>query len=431
MASQQIKNLKIEDLKLWTENPRDPMDNGLTDLEIIARALEDKFDKWKLSTLAKQMGEVYDQSELPTVIRINEEYLVVDGNRRVAILKYLKNPSYFTEYKKLKFSENTQQLSNMSLIPCNLCDKETALNNVERKHTQNGSWKPLEREWFQHLHRKMDKGAFIKFDEATGLISKFPKMNQGFVKDELLIKENLNKLGFNYTPEKGYTTNYSEDTARKILGNLAELVESKTISTRKNRGEILEPLQKNYPELRNQVQPYDSKKKENVLNPIPERKSSEAIATLPRKTPVREKKKELFGRTLILKPGMVNNLYTAIRNIHEKNRNDPNVLPLLAMSLRLLLETAARVHMYNDPGLLKDQIYNSFMKIAAKDMKDPKDKPKRNFLSLTEGWLKKDSNMDGILHKFAHGSIQITEHDLYENSYIVGDIVEFYFGKTA
>ena len=39
---QVIRNIKIKDLYLWTENPREPMDASLTDVEVIRRAVEDK-----------------------------------------------------------------------------------------------------------------------------------------------------------------------------------------------------------------------------------------------------------------------------------------------------------------------------------------------------------------------------------------------------
>ena len=39
---QVIRNIKIKDLYLWTENPREPMDASLTDAEVIRRAVEDK-----------------------------------------------------------------------------------------------------------------------------------------------------------------------------------------------------------------------------------------------------------------------------------------------------------------------------------------------------------------------------------------------------
>ena len=56
MASQEIKRLKLKDLVLWTENPRDPIDINAKDQDIVDRAIEDEKSKWLLHKLAKEIG---------------------------------------------------------------------------------------------------------------------------------------------------------------------------------------------------------------------------------------------------------------------------------------------------------------------------------------------------------------------------------------
>jgi len=53
------------------------------------------------------MGSHYDFSELPTVVFKNNKYIIYDGNRRIAVLKYLQNPdwSYQIEGKLFPSSE--------------------------------------------------------------------------------------------------------------------------------------------------------------------------------------------------------------------------------------------------------------------------------------------------------------------------------------
>ncbi len=431
MANQEIKNVKIEDLQLWTENPRDPLDNELPDLEIITRALEDKHDKWQLPKLAKEMGSYYDISELPIVVESGERYIVFDGNRRVAILKYLKNESSFEGFTKLKFKEDTHELRNLDEMPCNVCDMDTALDSIERKHVNNGTWKPLERDYFKHLHRKQKKSEFIEFDESTGLITNNPKLNQRFVKEEFLTKENLKKAGFDYDSKNGFVTNYSQDEAQKVLEGITNLVEKGFVSTRKNRGKLHEPLVDYYPDLEQTVRPYNAKKPSSKLSDYTLDGVTKPAPKKPRKTPVVKENKYIFGRTLTLEPGKVNNLYSAIKSVYERNRTDEKILPIIGMSLRLLLETAARVHYKDDPKVANDQIYSTFLKDAKKDMKSPNKKPQQNFLSLTSSWLSGSTNLDGILGKFAHGNITPSEHDILEQSKIIGDILEFYFKKKV
>jgi hypothetical protein len=428
MPNQEIVYLPIEELKLWTENPRDPLENNPNDFEIISLALENKNDKWKLHTLAMQMGSYYDFSELPIVVNVNGHHVVYDGNRRIAILKYLKNEYAFEGYPKLKFTGSSEEMRSLKKIPCNICDQETALNSVERKHTQNGTWKPLERDWFRHLHRKEEKSSFIKFDEATGLISVNPKMNQGFVKDEILRKENLNKIGFDYNKSRGYSTNYNQDNLNSILKGVTDLVNNGIISTRKYRGKILEPLIDHYPDLKNKIKPYDPKLQSYVLQPI-EEIGKDTIPIQTRKTKVTKEKKIIFGKILSLEQGRVNDLYSAIKMIYEKDSDNKQIISIIGMSLRLLLETAARVYYKNLPIVADDKIYSKFLKDTSKSMNDPVKKPAVNFLALTSTWLSGKMNMDAILGKFAHGNITPSEQDVLQQSEIIGDILEFHFKK--
>lgn len=67
----------------------------------------------------------------------------------------------------------------MNTIPCNLCDKETALTNAERKPINNGSWKQLERDYFASIHRGKKKTLFQIINDCTNLISNESCLNQG------------------------------------------------------------------------------------------------------------------------------------------------------------------------------------------------------------------------------------------------------------
>ena len=84
---QKIQNIKIEDLVLWTENPRDPIRSDATDQEVVERAVRDDNAKWNLKKLAKEMGGYYDFSELPTVVYKDGRPIVYDGNRRIILAK--------------------------------------------------------------------------------------------------------------------------------------------------------------------------------------------------------------------------------------------------------------------------------------------------------------------------------------------------------
>lgn len=428
MNKQEIKYIKVEHLNLWSENPRDPIDGNLSDFEIINRAINDD-KKWNLQKLINDMGSYYDLSELPTVVLKNGKFIVYDGNRRIAILKYLHNENEYLE-KGIQLSyKNVEELQKLKEIPCNLCDSSIALNNVERKHIDDGNWKPLERDYFLHIHRGKEKSDFLWFEEQTGLISQNLHLNQRFVKEEVLNNDNLKAIGFNFEPNKGFTSNYTEEQSKAIFNGIDKAIISKKISTRNNRGKLLEPLFESEPKLKDFVAPYDKSKKSYKLNSQIEPKENEVSTKTIRKTQVTKPNDILFGKTLELKKGKVNDIYRGIINIYEKNQNDLNVLPIIGMSLRLITEIAARVYFDEvNPEIAKnDQLYNDFLKVAKKEMILKQDLI--NYLSLTKEWLDSNEKLEGILAKYAHGSIPVTKDGILKNSFIIGEILEHFYKK--
>lgn len=198
--SQKVKILNLKDLVLWTENPRDPIDARAKDQDIVDRAFLDINHKWSLEKLAKEMGDYYDFSELPTVVYINSRPVVYDGNRRI-ILGKIKHG-----YVNLSDDSIVDTLPFIPQeIPCNVCTEEIALNNVYRKHADSGSWSALERDMFVDRFMKRGKSIFLQFEECTGMISKHPSLNQRFVKEEILTEHTLNDLGFEFKDNKLYS----------------------------------------------------------------------------------------------------------------------------------------------------------------------------------------------------------------------------------
>lgn len=239
---QKVKVIKISDLVLWTENPRDPINENASDQDVVDRALSIYPDKWSLHKLAKEMGEHYDFSELPTVVYKNNKPVVYDGNRRVALGKIKHGFVSIKPSTKLNIPEIPLA------IPCNVCKESVAVKNIYRKHSNSGSWQPLERDIFLHKFMKEKKSDFMLFNECTELINKYVELNKVFVKDEILTKENLLRLGFKFQDEKLYSVHTSNE-ADAVLSNLIKKIKDKEISTRKNRGKAIEILDAEIKEL--------------------------------------------------------------------------------------------------------------------------------------------------------------------------------------
>lgn len=337
--TQENKTISISKLKLWTENPRDPFDineqNELGDLGIIKKALNQSECKWELKKLAKNMGEHYDLSEIPTVVANGNNYVVYDGNRRLAIIKYLQNPEWEKGIKEKIILKNPDKFKKMLEISCNVCDKDTALTNIERKHMNSGSWKPLAREYFKKNHKNQRASNFLIIEEQTQIISKnFEIMDKVFVKNEIFTKDNLNKIGFDIKNEK-FISNYEDEKAKDIIKKIIILIQEKGISTRKNRRKLKKALIEKFPNL--ELKEFNEKEKQDLVSPLCKK------IKLTKKTN-KTKFFPIFGEKLSLKQGITNDIYLDILNLYKfywekKDKLSEHFPALIRASLRLLIES--------------------------------------------------------------------------------------------
>ena len=345
MAEQKVVEIEISSLHLWTENPRDPIDPTALDVDVIKNAITNNRKKWNLEKLLKEMGDYYDFSDIPIVVERDRKFIVYDGNRRIALLKYIQNPEIYSEISGRFYLKDTMppELMQLRKLPCNICDEETALASVERKHVNNGSWQSLERDYFAHYHLRRPKSDFLIIEEATHLIENNPSMNKRYVRDEVLTKENLNDIGFEIAEGK-LASNYNDEKSKEIFRKVVDAVSSKKITTRKNRYQLRKALEEN--------QGTDSEfKKFDRDAPILEvhlEDSSNNTREILRKTPrSRKGQTNLFGGTLSLVAGNTNDIYRDIFDLDQfyiqKSAELSKSFPaLIRMSLRLLVESAAK-----------------------------------------------------------------------------------------
>jgi len=266
MKKQEIEIIKIEDLHLWTENPRDPIKMNIDDLEIIRRAIKNEGEKWNLPKLILKMGDYYHFNKLPIVVKEAGKYIVYDGNCRVAILKYLQNPQWSGEIEGSLFPKNEPiELKNLTEIPCAVCHKDVALDIIYKDNISNNTWTPLTQSYFEHYLLGMKKSLFLSFEEITGFVSKHEKLNQRFVKDEIITEKNLASIGFKVSKDKLLFSGNEKD-AENILKSLIVLIEDGTIKTRNdkergtvrvNNGELGNILKGLLPENKTKIKKFD------------------------------------------------------------------------------------------------------------------------------------------------------------------------------
>ena len=343
---QNINNIKIKDLKLWSENPRDPITRDMSDFEILKRAVRDDRKKWNLKKLIREMGEYYDTSELPTVVRNGNRYVVYDGNKRIAVIKYLQNPEWSNEIEGTLFPNlEPENLKNLKQIPCNVCDKETALNNIERKHINSGSWGQLERDYFEYIHRGKEKSLFLKFEEETGLISKNSFLNENIMKNDILTLEKLHKIGFSFDSKDKLISVYPEDEAQTILNKAVQLKKEGIIGSRGvHKYDMRTPLAKDKVlQSMTKIKTFNQKESKPVRFP----KGKNSLPSNKRKTKrTHSEDVPFFGEALSLRMGVTNDIYRDILTLYEFYRSEKKNLSatfpiLIRMSLRVLVESAA------------------------------------------------------------------------------------------
>lgn len=400
--SQHVENIKVKDLVLWTENPRDPITENSLDADVIQRAVKDPKNKWDLKKLAHDMGEYYDFSELPIVVYKGGKPVVYDGNRRVVLAKiklgFVSVPSFDITLPDVP-----------SELPCNVCSEDVALKSVYRKHVLlRNSWGAIERDIFAHKYLHENKSVFLMFDEGTGgFITKNPEMNQGFVRKEVLTENLLSEMGFSF--EDGHLlTKHTDEEVSVLLNNLLDKIKSKTISTRgEYRGKPLSVLDQRVKDIIafNKDKDYHSYTPQTSYK-VEAQTSTTPLRPEPRKTRItRSSRISLFGEKLILKPGNVNNLYSDILGLYnllpsEKQAFSSCVYAIFRMSLRFLCETAAKDIGYND---IKDYI-NKYYPIAKKKMS-------QDITTLLSSQNVKGETLPQLFHTGAHNYVSSTSPD--------------------
>lgn len=431
--SQRVEHIRIDDLHLWSENPRDHVDSGASDFDIISRAIGDSKGKWNLDKLIIEMGEFYDFSELPTVVIVDGKNIVYDGNRRVAAIKCIQNNDLYTGVSgRLLSPAAPEQIKNLIELPCNVCDKETALDSIERKHFNHGSWGPLERDYFMHVHRNKEKSDFIKFEEATGLISANEKiLNTRYAKDELLKTSKLEEIGFKFDNDK-LVSNYEQNVAEAVLKTIVDSVDNKKTDTRHNRGELKKAILEQDPDVKDIVRSYDDT---SVKFEVPQIVQAAPLGRHNvRKTPVSTKNNELFGGALELCAGRTNDIYRGIDKIWQQNKgNDASlalVCPIICISLRLLLEVAAQeYYKHINDNSHGDNALRDFAQLAKSDFRQlPIDTLKNDF-SLLSGWINSSDNLKTVYDKWAHGTLSADRDLAIRESKIIAEILKKYHSK--
>jgi hypothetical protein len=221
------------------------------------------------------------------------------------------------------------------------------------------------------------KSAFLVLEEDTGIITTNPHLNQRFVKEEILTEDNLKLMGFYMDKGHIYSVHNNQE-GHSILADISGKIYKKEITTRKNRGmviNILDPGSQQLIDINKNKSPHLSKIKfDKNDNDKGQRQS--------KRTP--KKEHEIFGGKLYLKKGTVGDLYRDITDLYEfylqgKETLSQSFIGLIRMSLRLLCETAAK----DNGKKLEDYVKEHF--VTAKKALDQNTKTTLSTQNVTDG----------------------------------------------
>ena len=462
--------LKITDLNLWDENPRFPEEYfNKPESELIEYIFNKKGEKEKIIELAKSIIENFDivPWEKLIVWDSGRKKVTLEGNRRLMVYKLLLNPNLISDSKIKKiFSEGQAKtkIANDFSVECLVTkDKEYGLRYVELKHLEKGykGWGESERNNFRRRRGRKNEEVIIKteIDKRVkdlnipqeikdkilghGYVTTFYRVTTtspakdffGYeIKGEQLeikdpkFNKKLKVIIWNLLNKKAYKELFEE-----LNDGEKDKLNSRTLNKSENIAKYLQSITDK--DIKRAEKEISGSVKETVNIFGEKTKEIQLIEKSPRKTPITKQKDLIFGRILSLKSGPVNDLYTGICLIYDQNKdNDTNlrkIYPILGMSMRLILEVAGREYFRNDPEKQKkDQLWPDFLKVVKKEFRKKVTQQKLNYLSLTQSWLKDSKTFEGPIGKWAHGHLPANKTEILQASYIVGDILEFYFGKN-
>lgn len=133
------QTLKIRDLLLWDENARLPDKYYNTDEKVLMNYFSNK-PEYKIKQLIEAIAKDFDLPQLEKLVVWNDEdnYIVLEGNRRITAYKLLIDPELCDNPKLKKFLFEQREkisISNDFSIDCIVTtDKTEGFRYIDRKH---------------------------------------------------------------------------------------------------------------------------------------------------------------------------------------------------------------------------------------------------------------------------------------------------------
>lgn len=219
----------VEHLNLWDENPRlDPADKYIYLRDFIEGMITTPSDRKDFLDLAKSIVDKEFVPADPIVIwknESNEKYYVAEGNRRVAVLKLLLEPSKAPKSIKRTMIFLSRQIEHQAItkIPVAVAPSfEDAIWYINQRHTPESDQK----RWGRENHLRWISGLYDRFDRNIDLIREYTDISENELNRSICIlkmKDRIDDIKDILTKEE-----YEEAKSRSFPISTLERILSKT-----------------------------------------------------------------------------------------------------------------------------------------------------------------------------------------------------------
>lgn len=417
----QYEKVDISSIQLDRENPRFPPVS--TEREAIKAMLEEQGEKlFVLATDIARYG--LDPSKRLILFREKNKYVDGDGNRRITALKILETPELiqkhrlYSKFKKLSKSRTVE----VDSVECVVFKSREVIKHwLEINHggfLEGRGQIP----WSSEQKDRFEGG------KSTGLLAKEILLEQNLITiDEFdavnvttlsrLLNSKPGKTALSIKKDNGHV-NFNDMSGLKTIFNDLKGKSVKEVYHDSDRKEFLmrslgslEPATREAPSENGGI-------------------NAEIKKGIGRRTQrVQKGACPIFGEKLILQPGHVNNIYRDICDIYEMSKGSTRCVEILGFSLRLILDVAAHEYFKEHPkdGQVKDNVYRDYLRVIKKETTGRK----KNSLAIDKAIknLVEEKNVEALLAKLAHGTIQSSMETVLNLSFIVGPILKIHFSK--
>jgi len=415
------EKVNISSIQLDRENPRFPPVD--TERDAIMAMLDEQGDK--LLILATDIVHYgLDPSKRLIVFKEKGQHIDGDGNRRMTALKILETPDLIKKHKLyLKFKKLSQkQIVKIDLVECVVFKSREAIKHwIEINHggelegRGQVQWNPEQKERFNGT-------------KSTGLMAKEALLNAKLISDDEFNLVNLTTLSrlldsrpgqkaLSIEKKKGNVQFNDMSALQTIYSDLKGIHVKKVYHDSDRKDFLIRSL--------GTLEPSSSIKKRKGIN-----EGTPSNKTSPRRTQrVKKGNRLIFGEALLLKPGLVNNVYRDICEIYEMSKASGHCVEILGFSMRLILDVAAHEYFEKNPkeGQSKDAVYKDYLKL----IKSGATKKNKNTLAVDRAikTLIEEEKVEALLGKLAHNSIQVSIDMILNLSFIIGPILKIHFSK--